>query len=127
MTSSYYRGAHGIFLIYDVTSQESFESIDEWLFEVDRYACDSVFKMIIGNKNDMTSSKVVDYDVGKEYADKLNIAFCETSAKTGENVEQIFEQISLGIMKNWGSRETVTFPSQTLQRSRNNAEPKCCE
>ena len=56
--------------------------------EIDRYACENVNKLLVGNKCDLTNKKVVDYTSAKEYADQLGIPFLETSAKNATNVEQ---------------------------------------
>jgi len=90
ITSSYYRGAHGIIVVYDVTDQESFNNVKQWLHEIDRYACENVNKLLVGNKNDLTSKRVVSFDAAKEFADNLDIEFLETSAKNATNVEQAF-------------------------------------
>eukprot|EP01094_Clydonella_sp_ATCC50884_P009773 TRINITY_DN192_c0_g1_i5.p2 TRINITY_DN192_c0_g1~~TRINITY_DN192_c0_g1_i5.p2 ORF type:complete len:223 (+),score=89.78 TRINITY_DN192_c0_g1_i5:55-669(+) len=90
ITSSYYRGAHGIIVVYDVTDQVSFNNVKQWLQEIDRYACESVNKLLVGNKSDLSTKKVVDYNTAKELADGLSIPFLETSAKNATNVEQAF-------------------------------------
>ncbi|XP_031833648.1 RAS oncogene family member Rab1 [Nomia melanderi] len=90
ITSSYYRGAHGIIVVYDSTDQETFNNVKQWLEEIDRYACDNVNKLLVGNKCDLHAKKVVDYTIAKEYADQLGIPFLETSAKNAMNVEQAF-------------------------------------
>ncbi|KAJ9523891.1 hypothetical protein QJQ45_020093, partial [Haematococcus lacustris] len=114
ITSSYYRGAHGIIVsiqgwwalvriasiltrvmlgtqvVYDVTDQESFNNVKQWLNEIDRYANENVNKLLIGNKSDLTSKKVVDYQTAKAFADEIGIPFLETSAKNATNVEEAF-------------------------------------
>jgi len=102
ITSSYYRGAHGIIVVYDVTDQESFHNVKQWLQEIDRYACENVNKLLVGNKCDLTTKKVVDYTTAKEYADQLEIPFLETSAKNATNVEQAFMTMAAEIKNRMG-------------------------
>jgi len=64
--------------------------VRQWLEEIDRYACENVNKLLVGNKCDLTSKKVVNYQNAKEFADSLGIPFLETSAKNATNVEQAF-------------------------------------
>ncbi|XP_014260675.1 ras-related protein Rab-1A-like [Cimex lectularius] len=112
ITSSYYRGAHGIIVVYDSTDQESFNNLKQWLEEIDRYACDNVNKLLVGNKSDLTIKKVVDYSTAKEYADFLKIPFIETSAKNAQNVEQAFLTMAAEIKNRVG-------PSSTLEAQTN--------
>ncbi|KAI8139270.1 P-loop containing nucleoside triphosphate hydrolase protein [Fennellomyces sp. T-0311] len=90
ITSSYYRGAHGIIVVYDVTDQDTFNNVKQWLQEIDRYAAEDVNKLLVGNKSDMVDKKVVETEQAKEMAESLNIPFLETSAKNASNVEQAF-------------------------------------
>jgi len=103
ITSSYYRGAHGIIVVYDVTDQESFNNVKQWLHEIDRYACENVNKLLVGNKSDLTSKRVVTYDNAKEFADNLGIEFLETSAKNATNVEQAFMTMAAQIKQRMAS------------------------
>ncbi|RXH67346.1 hypothetical protein DVH24_027466, partial [Malus domestica] len=90
ITSSYYRGAHGIILVYDVTDQESFNNVKTWLQEIDKFAVGNVNKLLVGNKSDLADKKVVSSEASKAFADELGIPFLETSAKNSTNVEQAF-------------------------------------
>jgi len=90
ITSSYYRGAQGIILVYDCTDQESFSNVKQWMGEIDRYACENVNKLLVGNKTDLVNEKVVDQATAKAFADSMGIPFIETSAKNATNVEQCF-------------------------------------
>nr|AAC37385.1 Rab1A [Dictyostelium discoideum]prf//2004272A rab1A gene [Dictyostelium discoideum] len=90
ITSSYYRGAHGIIVVYDVTDKLTFENVRQWLQEIDRFACENVNKLLVGNKSDLVAKKVVDFNTAKAFADSLQIPFLETSAKQSTNVEQAF-------------------------------------
>ncbi|KAJ9707361.1 hypothetical protein PVL29_002387 [Vitis rotundifolia] len=87
ITSSYYRGAHGIINVYNVTEMESFNNVKQWLNEIDRYVNDSVCKLLVGNKCDLVEKKVGDTKIAKAFADELGIPFLETSAKDSINVE----------------------------------------
>lgn len=99
ITSSYYRGAHGIIIVYDVTDMETFNNVKTWLSEIEKYATDSVNKLLVGNKCDLVVKKAVDYNTAKDYADTLAIPFLETSAKNATNVEQAFMTMSAEIKK----------------------------
>ncbi|KAL5203148.1 hypothetical protein ABZP36_014100 [Zizania latifolia] len=99
ITSSYYRGAHGIIIVYDMTDMESFNNVKQWLSEIDRYASDSVCKLLVGNKCDLVDSKVVDTEEAKAFAESLGIYFLETSAKESINVEEAFLTMSSEIKK----------------------------
>ncbi|KAL7692188.1 putative small GTP-binding protein [Plasmopara halstedii] len=90
ITSAYYRGADGIIMVYDVTSQESFDHVNDWLSEVNRYASEGTCKLLVGNKSDINDNKAVLYETAKAFADSLSIPFLETSAKNAQNVEEAF-------------------------------------
>lgn len=99
ITSSYYRGAHGIIVVYDVTNNETFANVQKWLQEIDRYACENVHKLLVGNKCDLESKRMVDYRTAKDVADKFNMGYLETSAKSNTNVDKAFSQLAQGVMK----------------------------
>lgn len=65
ITSSYYRGAHGIIVVYDITDLESFNNVKQWLHEIDRYASENVNKLMVGNKSDLTSKRAVTFEQAK--------------------------------------------------------------
>ncbi|CAL8350140.1 unnamed protein product [Arctogadus glacialis] len=90
ITSSYYRGAHGIIIVYDVTEQESYNNISQWLQEIERYACQNVSRLLLGNKCDLVAKKVVASSTAQELASSLHIPFIETSARSSDNVERAF-------------------------------------
>lgn len=106
ITSSYYRGAHGIIIVYDVSEQESFNNVKQWLSEIDRYASENVNKLLVGNKCDLTN-RVVSYDTGKAFADEMGIPFMETSAKDATNVEAAFMAMSADIKNRMASQPTM--------------------
>jgi len=100
ITSSYYRGAHGIIIVYDVTDQESFNNVKQWMQEIDRYGTDNVRKLLVGNKCDLETSRVVSFEDGQNFAESIGIPFAETSAKNGIAVEEAFNQMAAEIKEN---------------------------
>ncbi|KAL3788352.1 hypothetical protein HJC23_009158, partial [Cyclotella cryptica] len=129
ITSSYYRGAHGIIVVYDVTDNESFNNVKQWLHEIDRYACENVNKLLVGNKCDLEGKRVVSTEQGKEFADGLGIEFLETSAKTSTNVEQAFLTMASQIkarMKNQPSAAPASKPGVSLRSQQVKKESGCC-
>jgi Ras-related protein Rab-1A len=102
ITSAYYRGADGIITVYDVSNQESFEHVQDWLQEVNRYASPGTVKLLIGNKSDR-SDRVVTTEQGEAFASNLDMPFLETSAKTSENVEAAFLAMASELIKSKGS------------------------
>ena len=100
MTSSYYRGAHGIIIVYDVTDRDSFDNVRQWMHEIERFANPGVCKILVGNKCDMEENRKVSSEEGAELARHFEIPFLETSAKNSINVEQSFITMSKEIKKN---------------------------
>ncbi|PIC42858.1 hypothetical protein B9Z55_009798 [Caenorhabditis nigoni] len=93
ITSTYYRGTHGVVVVYDVTNGESFGNVKRWLQEIENN-CDSVQKVLVGNKCEETDRRVVLESDARNYAQSMNIAFFETSAKEDKNVEPMFTCIT---------------------------------
>lgn len=98
ITSAYYRGADGIIMVYDVTCEDSFKHVNDWLMEVNRYAAPTTCKLLVGNKNDR-EDKIISTEKGMEFAESLGMPFMETSAKSNENVEKAFATIAQNLMK----------------------------
>ena len=68
MTASYYRGAHGIIVVYDVTDRDTFLNVSQWMAEIDKFANDSVCICLVGNKSDLTDKRTVRVEEGEEIA-----------------------------------------------------------
>ncbi|KRX00929.1 P-loop containing nucleoside triphosphate hydrolase [Pseudocohnilembus persalinus] len=98
ITCSYYRGAHGIIIVYDVTDRDSFDSVRNWMSEIEKYAQENVTKLIVGNKCDMDDSRKVKYEEGQELARQYNINYIETSAKNANNIEIAFKDIAKTVL-----------------------------
>ena len=122
ITSSYYRGAEGIIIVYDVQDQESFNNVEQWLQEIDRFAGENVNTLLVGNKCDLISKKVVDYKTAKKYADELGIPFVETSAKNATNVEKAFMTIAAEI-KHRLEPLALSGPEEAAEKVRIESKP----
>ena len=96
--ASYYRGAHGILLLYDVTDKDSFKNLSNWLIEIEKNASKNVLRLLIGNKCDLEDKRVISYNQGKEFADTYGLKFIETSAKKNLNVNEAFETLGRELM-----------------------------
>lgn len=90
VTRSYYRNSACALIIYDITSKSSFESVESWLHDVKANAPDYCKIFLVGNKLDLESNRVITEEEGRKFADENNIKFYETSAATGQNVNQLF-------------------------------------
>jgi len=115
ITSSYYRGAQGIILVYDCTDRESFNNVKQWMGEIDRYACENVNKLLVANKCDLVDQRQVDTQTGKEFADAYEIPFIETSAKTSFNVDKCFIQMATSIKNRVSNQTGKTAASGTIK------------
>lgn len=95
LTSSYYRGAQGVILVYDVTRPETFKDLKEiWLKELEIYAdLDDLILMVVGNKIDLQPDRQVSTEEGAQLAKELSALFMESSAKTKVGIKAIFEEL----------------------------------
>ncbi|KAH3756714.1 Ras family protein [Pelomyxa schiedti] len=89
---SYYRGAAGALLVYDITRRDTFEHLTLWLEDCRRFSTQNIVIMLIGNKCDLEASRVVTREDGERFAKENGLFFLETSAKTAHNVEEAFLQ-----------------------------------
>jgi len=102
LTSSYYRGAHGIILCYDVTRQDTFVNLNHWLMEVHTYCADNgkrIVKLLVGNKIDKSGREVSQED-GMHWARSNGMLFIEASAKTKQGIQQVFDELVSKIVEN---------------------------
>lgn len=90
ITRSYYRGAAGALLVYDITRRDTFQHLGRWLEEARQHSQSSMVIMLIGNKNDLEHKRAVTKEEGQAFADANGLIFMETSAKTAHNVEDAF-------------------------------------
>jgi len=114
IAAAYYRGAQGIIIVYDVTNKQSFENVEMWLSEVNKYGSGDVNKLLVGNKSDLTSKREVETEKGKELAESNGMKFLETSAKTAENVEEAFLTMTREVFQQIGSDVAQDKKSATI-------------
>ncbi|KAI3442912.1 uncharacterized protein J3R85_000624 [Psidium guajava] len=133
LTSSYYRNAQGIILVYDVTRKETFANLSNvWAKEVELYSTSqNCVKMLVGNKVDKDSEKAVSSEEGITLAKELGCLFLECSAKTRTNVEQCFEKLALKIMEipsllEEGSTAGKRNMLKQKQEHQSTANSSCC-
>uniref|UniRef100_A0A4W4E622 Ras-related protein Rab-35 n=1 Tax=Electrophorus electricus TaxID=8005 RepID=A0A4W4E622_ELEEL len=126
ITSTYYRGTHGVIVVYDVTSAESFVNVKRWLHEINQN-CDDVCRILVGNKNDDPNSKVVETNDAQKFAEQMGIRLFETSAKENINVEEMFNCITELVLR--VKKESVAKQQQhdvvKLGKS-SKRKKKCC-
>ena len=142
ITTSYYRGAHIIFMCYDITDRQSFQNLEMWYDEVKKYAGSNIQIVICGTKMDLTAKREVSYEEGKEYANDHGFNFYETSSKENTNVDILFEKsskimlenfltdikntssvVTTGTYKNRPSQQTISLEPRSLKDT---VYKKCC-
>ena len=97
--ASYYKGANGILVVYDITNRNSFENLNSWLIEIEKNGNKNVYKLLIGNKSDLESQRKVSKEEGKEFAQINGMEFFETSAKENYQVQDAFIQLTRDVIK----------------------------
>ncbi|KAG2210478.1 hypothetical protein INT47_002420, partial [Mucor saturninus] len=90
ITRSYYRGAAGALLVYDITRRDTFKNLPVWLEDVRQHANPNTVIMLIGNKVDLEKNREVSREEAEKFAKENNLFFLETSAKLSDNVEKAF-------------------------------------
>ncbi|CAD8177295.1 unnamed protein product [Paramecium pentaurelia] len=91
--SSYYKGASGALIVFDITKQSTFDNVDRWMKEVQESTSNEISVILVGNKSDLRHLRQISSDVSSAYASKHKIAFLETSAKDGANVHEAFNKL----------------------------------
>ncbi|KPJ02192.1 Ras-related protein Rab-10 [Papilio xuthus] len=117
ITTSYYRGAMGIMLVYDITNEKTFDDIVKWLRNIDEHANEDVEKMILGNKCDMEEKRVVSKERG------------EALAKSNINIERAFSELAEAILDKTAGREADADAARiAVERRPSRAPPAraCC-
>ncbi|NXR29254.1 RAB10 protein, partial [Cinclus mexicanus] len=99
LSTSYFRGAQGFVLVYDITNLKSFQSITVWMNDIYEKAGDEVDVILLGNKCDKESERVVPKQKGEKLAWEYGMPFFETSAKENVNIEHAFSVLTKEILE----------------------------
>lgn len=128
ITKTYYKGAHGIILTYDVTDESSFKNIRNWVKQIEQNAQNNVCKVLVGNKCDKDDRKV-SVEEGSKLAKEFNMNFFETSAKNNYNILEVFTFLTREILSTCDSKPsnntTVKIEGKTKVEGKDKA--KCCK
>ncbi|KAJ5074026.1 ras and ef-hand domain-containing protein [Anaeramoeba ignava] len=116
ITSSYYRDADGVMIVYDITDENSFDQVDHWFDEISKQAPPSVVKILVGNKTDLENKRKISTERGLNAANSRSCPFIEVSAKSGENVKKAFEML----VDAWTekSKQHITKPRKKKARQK---------
>ena len=102
ITKQYFKGADGILLVFDLTKRDTFDKINQWIEQLNNYTSTyEISIVLIGNKKDLPDREI-SFEEGKKRAKELNVEYFETSAKTGENINEAFMNLSQLILKKKG-------------------------
>ena len=123
ITKNYFRGAHGIILIYDITQRNTFENVIKWIEQIREEASDKVPIILVGNKIDEVDKRAVNTEEGEKMAQDFGIPFFECSAKSGENIDATFKEL---VKKAVEAYNTVEEAGKKLNSKISKKKKKCC-
>ena len=101
LIKNYYNGSNGILLVFDITDKNSFDNLNFWLYELEKNCnLNNLYIFLVGNKTDLKKERKVSYDEAKNFADMKKIPYIEISAKTGDNIDKLFNDFIKGTIIN---------------------------
>ena len=124
ITKNYYKQAHGILLMYDITNDKTYSNIQKWITQIKEETSSNIVVFIIGNKIDLEKERVISYDDGKNLAEQYQYPFFEASSKTAVNINEIFENIAEKVDEQFSKvvRKSSTIKKNKVYKAKN----RCC-
>ena len=123
ITKNYYKGAHGIILLYDVTSRKTFENVKNWVTQIKEEVSDKVTIILVGNKIDDESNRKVSTEEGEQMAKECGLNFFETSAKSGINIDTTFNEL---VKKTVETYSKIDEKGDKLKNKKSGSKKICC-
>ena len=105
VTKSYYRGAAAALLVFDITNTESFEKLSSWVEDARTFSRPDICMMVVGNKSDLKDSREVDFMEASRFCQDLRVQYLETSASSGQSVEEAFTKLAKSVIDKLESGE----------------------
>ena len=93
ITKTYYKGAKGAFIVYDITKKDSFKNVDKWIQDLKEFGDEDTSILIVGNKSDLEENREVTIEEVKKKAEVYKVAYCETSALKSQNINYAFQTL----------------------------------
>ena len=129
ITTSYYKSAHAIIVLYDITDINTFEHVKNWMIDIDKFAKSGVLRLLIGNKIDLNDNRQVTKEAGETLANKFGVNFFEVSAKDNININELFLETAKSLLEKnenminneIGSNVILNKNKATLKKKK-----KCC-
>ena len=136
ITSAYYKGAKGAFIVYDITRKNTFDNIDKWISDLKTNGDKNIAIVLIGNKSDLEDKREVSNEDGIKKSEEFKIAFMETSALNGDNINNAFDELLEQIYQNNCANveqekeveidKGVNLNEENNENNENNEKKKCC-
>jgi len=123
ITKNYYKGAHGIILIYDVTSRKTYENIKNWVTQIKEEVSEKVTIILVGNKIDDEKNRKVTTEEGQNIAKECGLDFFETSAKSGVNIDSTFNEL---VKKTVEKYSKLDGKGDKLNNGKSGKKSGCC-
>ena len=122
ITKNYFKGAHGIVLLYDITDKGTFESVRNWIKQIKEEVDDNVCIILVGNKIDLEDKRQVTKEEGENMAEEYGLMHFECSAKTGENIHESFNELLKKTVENFSK----VVDNIQLRKSKKKNKKNCC-